>query len=102
VQNHTVAWRVNGPLTKLNLYYSWNYKCLQGIKATYGSSVSFELYGGASPAFGAAARAQRCRDAAAPRNVVGSSMQAGVPSLCTDLGANRVCTAGRQRTHDWH
>jgi len=36
VQNHTDAWRQFGAITKINLYYSWTYGCLQGIKATYG------------------------------------------------------------------
>uniref|UniRef100_A0A383WFB0 Jacalin-type lectin domain-containing protein n=1 Tax=Tetradesmus obliquus TaxID=3088 RepID=A0A383WFB0_TETOB len=34
--DHTEQWRQYGQITKLNLYYSWNHGCLQGIKATYG------------------------------------------------------------------
>lgn len=30
--DHTEQWRQYGQITKLNLYYSWNYGCLQGIK----------------------------------------------------------------------
>ncbi|KAI8463025.1 MAG: hypothetical protein J3K34DRAFT_445591 [Monoraphidium minutum] len=32
----TQAWKKFGPLTKINLYYSYNYGCLQGAKMTYG------------------------------------------------------------------
>lgn len=34
--DHTQDWKDFGAITKLNLFYSWNYGCLQGIKATYG------------------------------------------------------------------
>lgn len=34
--DHTTAWKKFGPITKVNLYYSHNYGCLQGIKVTYG------------------------------------------------------------------
>jgi hypothetical protein len=30
--DHTAQWRQYGQITKLNLYYSWNFGCLQGIK----------------------------------------------------------------------
>ena len=36
VQNHTLEWRQFGAITKINMYYSWNFNCLQGIKVTYG------------------------------------------------------------------
>jgi hypothetical protein len=34
--DHVVAWKKFGPITKVNLYYSYNYGCVQGIKLTYG------------------------------------------------------------------
>jgi hypothetical protein len=36
LQNHTLEWQLYGPITKVNMYYSWNFGCLQGVKATYG------------------------------------------------------------------
>jgi hypothetical protein len=32
--DHTAQWRQYGQITKLNLYYSWNFGCLQGIKVS--------------------------------------------------------------------
>jgi hypothetical protein len=29
VQNHTLHWRAFGRISKVNLYYSWNFNCLQ-------------------------------------------------------------------------
>lgn len=40
VQNHTLDWRLYGRPSKINLYYSWNYGCLQGIKVMYGTKAS--------------------------------------------------------------
>ncbi|GBF99438.1 hypothetical protein Rsub_11924 [Raphidocelis subcapitata] len=34
--DHVIAWKKFGPLTKINLFYSFNYGCIQGIKMTYG------------------------------------------------------------------
>jgi hypothetical protein len=34
--DQVVAWKKFGPLTKVNLFYSFNYGCIQGIKLTYG------------------------------------------------------------------
>lgn len=35
-EDHTEQWQKFGQITKINLYYSWNFRCLQGFKATYG------------------------------------------------------------------
>lgn len=34
--DHTSQWKKYGQITKINLYYSWNFKCVQGVKVTYG------------------------------------------------------------------
>jgi hypothetical protein len=34
VQNHTFDWQQFGSITKLNMYYSWNFGCLQGTWCT--------------------------------------------------------------------
>jgi hypothetical protein len=34
--DHTAQWKKFGQITKINLYYSWNFRCVQGIKVTYG------------------------------------------------------------------
>lgn len=38
--DQTDDWKENGAITKLDLYYSWNHGCLQGVKATYGNKAS--------------------------------------------------------------
>ncbi|KAF8060332.1 Prx [Scenedesmus sp. PABB004] len=35
--DQTEVWQANGWLTKVELFYSWNFGCLQGIRATYGA-----------------------------------------------------------------
>lgn len=41
------AWKKFGPLTKVNLYYSYTYSCIQGIKTTYGYDAhNAQLLGG--------------------------------------------------------
>jgi len=30
--DQTDNWKSKGPIKKINLYYSWNYGCLQGVK----------------------------------------------------------------------
>jgi hypothetical protein len=34
--DQTENWKAHGAVTKINLYYSWNFGCLQGIKMQYG------------------------------------------------------------------
>lgn len=34
--NQTAQWRAKGAITKLNAYYSFTHKCIQGVKVTYG------------------------------------------------------------------
>jgi hypothetical protein len=34
--DHLPAWKKFGSITKVNLYYSYNYGCVQGVKVTYG------------------------------------------------------------------
>jgi hypothetical protein len=41
--DHTEQWRQYGQITKINLYYSWNYGCLQGIKVRYTCFVQVNL-----------------------------------------------------------
>lgn len=34
--DHTSAFKTYGAITKINMYFSWTHKCIQGFKATYG------------------------------------------------------------------
>lgn len=41
------AWKKFGAITKVNLYYSYTYACIQGVKVTYGYDArNAQLLGG--------------------------------------------------------
>lgn len=42
VQNQTFDWQMHGPITKVNMYYSWNFGCLQGKVGGRGEGVLSE------------------------------------------------------------